>query len=76
MKGTVGTSSPAIDLNSSAEMNWVLPMLVVPMLNLPGFALAAEMSSATDLYGESELTSSAMPKKPTVDTGAKSFTGS
>jgi len=35
LNGTVWNSSPAIDLNSSAAMNWVPPMLVVPTLNLP-----------------------------------------
>jgi len=49
LNGTVCNSSPAIDLNSSAAMNWVPPMLVVPRLNLPGLALAAAMNSPSDL---------------------------
>ena len=48
LKGTVWNSSPAIDLNSCAAMNWVPPMLVVPTLSLPGIALAAAMNSLSD----------------------------
>jgi hypothetical protein len=49
LNGTVWKSRAAIDLNSSAAMNWVAPMLVVPTLSLPGLALAAAMKSFTDL---------------------------
>ena len=76
LNGTVWKSSPAIDLNSSAAMYCVPPGLVVPTLSLPGLAFAAAMRSFTDLYGDLASTTSAIPKKPTVEIGRKSFAGS
>ncbi len=48
-------SMPAAVLNSSADRFCVLPILMVPTLSVPGFALAAAMKSASVLNGESAL---------------------
>jgi len=76
LNGTTCASIPDIDLKSSAARFCVLPILIVPILSLPGLALASAMSSPTEPIFEFESTTITRSKNPTVETGAKSFTGS
>src|SRR5436309_6530214 len=74
--GTICTSTPALDLNSSAARCWVLPMPMVATFILPGFALAAAMTSLTVFSGDFGSATITSGKKPTVEIIAKSFSGS
>ena len=76
LKATIWASMPVLDLNSSPARFWVLPTLIVPMLSLPGVALAKAISSARVLKRDSKPVISAMSKNPRVEMGAKSLTGS
>ena len=74
--GTMTTSMPAVERNSSAERFCVLPGLMVPKLSLPGFDRAAASRSPSVWYFDSGPVTMTMSKYATSDTGAKSFTGS
>ena len=52
------------------------PTEMVPILSLPGCALAALMKSPSVLNSESAFTTNTRSKVPTIDTIWKSFTGS
>ena len=60
-------------LNSSADRCCVLPTAMVPIVSLPGFALASSSSSRTLLKREPSATNSARSNTPSRPTGAKSF---
>src|SRR5579859_4417108 len=71
-KVTIVALMPAVLVNSSAARFWVLPGKVVPMLNLPGLALAAATTSASDLCGEPARVTINRSKNEAVETEAKS----
>src|SRR5215471_15668652 len=73
LNGTTCASIPDIDLNNSAARFCVLPGLIVPMLSVLGFAFEYAIRSLTEAILEAESTTTTRSKKPTVDTGAKSF---
>ena len=67
-------SKPVADLNNSAAKFWVVPMLGVPTLSLPGLALDQAIKSAKVLKrppSADTMTKSNMPKGAT---GIKSLT--
>ena len=74
--GIIVNSMPAAVLNSSADKFCVLPTLMVPTLRAPGFALAAATKSGKVLNSESRLVANTKSKKPRLEIGSKSFTGS
>jgi hypothetical protein len=63
-------------LKSSADRFCVLPILMVPTLSVPGFAFAAAIKSASVLNSESELVAKIKSKKPKLEIGTKSLSGS
>ena len=69
-------STPAVDFSSSADRFWLLPILIVPTLRLPGSLRAAAITSATERSGDCALVTRTKSKKATLETGAKSVTGS
>ena len=69
-------SIPAAVLNSSADRFWVLPILMVPTFSAPGLAFAAAMKSPSVLNSEVALVENTKSKKPRLETGSKSFSGS
>ena len=69
-------STPAIDLNISPA-RWIEPPWPMDAkLSLPGCAFANATSSLTDCAGTAGLTTRYIGEKYSIDTGAKSFTGS
>ena len=76
LKGTTCASMPAVDLNSSAAKCCVLPTLMLPMLSLPGLALAKASKSAKLANLDSWGTTIAMSKVPRTDKGMRSFSAS
>ena len=70
------TGMPVTERSSSAVTFWVLPGLMVPMLNFCGSARAVSSASLSVRIGESAFTSNSRSNSAMVETGVKAVTGS
>ena len=74
--GTCSKSVPVSWPNSTPDMWWLVPLPPDEKVSAPGLALAAAMTSATELMGLDAGTIITFETPPTSMIGAKSFSDS
>ncbi len=74
--GTTVIGMPVVERTSSPVTFWVLPGLMVPMLNFCGSARAVASASFSVCRAESAFTSRRRSNRANVEIGANAVTGS